>query len=157
MWGTRDDMVVHDEQPFNAEPQPSTLAGQDLTPIEAFYSRNHGPAPDLDPAAWRLRVGGLVDDELVLSLADLQRRFLARSEVATLACAGNRRAELLAVRPVPGQVPWGPATISTAAWTGVRLADVLDAAGLRAGRRTSPSRPPTWRRASGGPTGAPSR
>ena len=75
MWGKRDDMIVHDEEPFNAEPPPAALAGQPLTPIEAFYSRNHGPSPDLDPATWRLRIGGLVDRELVLSLAELQQRF----------------------------------------------------------------------------------
>jgi sulfite oxidase len=49
--------------------------------------------------------------------------------VATLVCAGNRRAELMTVRPIPGQVPWGPATISTAEWTGASLADVLATAG----------------------------
>jgi sulfite oxidase len=129
MWGKRDDMIVHDEEPFNAEPPPGALAGRPLTPIDAFYSRNHGPFPDLDPARWRLRVDGLVERELELTLVELQQRFEPRTEVVTLACAGNRRAELLAVRPIPGQVPWGPATISTAEWTGVRLADVLAAAG----------------------------
>jgi sulfite oxidase len=125
MWGKRDDMVVHDQEPFNAEPPPAALAGSPLTPIEAFYSRNHGPFPELDPGGWRLCIDGLVERELVLSLADLRECFERRTEVATLECAGNRRAELLAVRPIPGQVPWGPATISTAAWTGVSLADVL--------------------------------
>jgi sulfite oxidase len=129
MWGKREDMVVHGEEPFNAEPPPAALAGQPRTTVETFYSRNHGAIPDLDPDSWRLRVDGLVDHELDLSLAELQQRFRARTEVATLVCAGNRRAELLAVRPIPGQVPWGPGTISTAAWTGVRLADVLAAAG----------------------------
>jgi sulfite oxidase len=133
MWGKREDMIIHDREPFNAEPPPGALAGQVLTPIEAFYSRNHGPSPELDPASWRLRVDGLVDRELVLSLAELQQRFAEHTEVVTLECAGNRRAELLAVRPVPGQVPWGPATISTAAWTGARLADVLAQAGPGAG------------------------
>jgi sulfite oxidase len=133
MWGKRDDMVVHDEEPFNAEPPPGALAGQPLTPIAAFYSRNHGPVPDLDPAGWRLHIDGLVDREVVLTLAELQQRFAARTEVVTLECAGNRRAELLAVRAIPGQVPWGPATISTAAWTGVSLADVLAEAGPGAG------------------------
>jgi hypothetical protein len=42
MWGKRDDMVVHEEEPFNAEPPPAALAGHPLTPIAAFYSRNHG-------------------------------------------------------------------------------------------------------------------
>jgi sulfite oxidase len=130
VWGKRDDMVVHREEPFNAEPPPAALAGKTMTPVDAFYSRNHGPVPDLDPASWRLRVDGLVDRELDLSLAELQHRFQHRTEVATLVCAGNRRAELLAVRPIPGQLPWGPATIATAAWTGVSLADVLAAAGL---------------------------
>jgi sulfite oxidase len=125
MWDKRDDMVVHDKEPFNAEPPPAALAGQPLTPVEAFYSRNHGPFPDLDPAAWRLHVDGLVERELVLSLGELQQWFRPRTEVATLVCAGNRRRELLAVRDIPGQVPWGPATIATAAWTGVSLADVL--------------------------------
>jgi sulfite oxidase len=133
MWGKREDMVVHGKEPFNAEPPPAALAGQPLTPVEAFYSRNHGPCPDLDPATWRLGVDGLVDQELVLSLAELRQRFRPRTEVATLECAGNRRAELMAVRPIPGQVPWGPATISTAEWTGVSLADVLAAAGTRPG------------------------
>jgi sulfite oxidase len=128
MWGKRDDMVVHDKEPFNAEPPPAALAGQALTPVDAFYSRNHGPFPDLDPATWRLRVDGLVDQELDVSLSDLQRWFETRTEVVTLECAGNRRAELLAVRPIPGQVPWGPTTISTAEWTGVSLADLLAAA-----------------------------
>jgi sulfite oxidase len=133
MWGKRDDMVVHDKEPFNAEPPPAALAGQALTPVEAFYSRNHGPFPDLDPAAWQLRVEGLVDRELVFSLPELQQRFRPRTEVATLVCAGNRRAELLAVRDIPGQVPWGPATVSTAEWTGASLADVLAEAGPGAG------------------------
>jgi sulfite oxidase len=54
------------------------------------------------------------------------------SVVATMQCAGNRRAGFLEVRDIPGEDPWGPAATSTASWTGVRLADVLAAAGVRA-------------------------
>jgi DMSO/TMAO reductase YedYZ molybdopterin-dependent catalytic subunit len=114
MWGTRDDMVVHSMEPFNAEPTPAALTCRALTRVEAFYSRNHAPFPNLDSASWRLCVDGLVNRELALFLTELQARFAPRTEVATLVCAGNRRAELLAVQPIPGQVPWGPATISTA-------------------------------------------
>jgi len=124
-------MVVHESDPYNAEPPRVGLAYDALTPVSSFYSRNHGPIPEIDPLAWRLRVDGLVDSELDLSLPDLQGRFPVRSEVATLQCAGNRRAGLMEVRDIPGEDPWGPGATSTAEWAGVSLADVLSAAGIQ--------------------------
>jgi sulfite oxidase len=44
---------------------------------------------------------------------------------ATLQCAGNRRAGLMAIRDIPGEAPWGPGATGTAAWAGVGLGDVL--------------------------------
>ncbi|NJC74065.1 sulfite oxidase [Planosporangium thailandense] len=124
-------MIVHSIDPYNAEPPRAALDGAALTPLDTFYSRNHGPVPRIDPRAWRLEVDGLVERTLVLSLADLRGRFDSHSVVATLVCAGNRRADLSRVRPLPGEEPWGPGAISTARWTGARLADVLAAAGVR--------------------------
>ncbi len=132
LWGKRNDMVVHEREPFNAEPLRAALAGRQETPVDTFYSRNHGPIPEIDPATWRLRLGGLVARVLELSLKDLRARFEEVEVVATLQCAGNRRAGLAAVRDIPGEDPWGPGATSTARWSGVRLADVLAAAGLRA-------------------------
>jgi len=129
--GKRADMVVHGQEPYNAEPPPGALADDLLTPVGTFYSRNHGQVPDLDPQAWRLRVDGLVDQPLELSLADLRERFEEVTLTATLQCAGNRRAGLLEVRDIPGEDPWGAGATSTAAWTGVSLAAVLTAAGVR--------------------------
>lgn len=131
-FGERSDTVVHEREPYNAEPTPHALSGSVVTPIDAFYSRNHGPIPQLDPQAWRLRVTGLVDRELELSLADLQDRYAHRTLTATLQCAGNRRSGLLAFRDIPGEDPWGPGATSTAQWTGVALSDVLAAAGTHA-------------------------
>jgi sulfite oxidase len=130
-WGKREDMIVHEADPYNAEPAPEALAGRVITPVDSYYSRNHGPVPLIDPAAWRLRVGGLVDRDLELSLADLGR-LTPCTLTATLQCAGNRRAGLIRVRDIPGEDPWGPGAISTAEWTGVSLAEVLRAAGPRA-------------------------
>jgi len=130
-WGKRDDMVVHEQDPYNAEPPPAALADRVLTATDTFYSRNHGAVPRLDTATWRLRVEGLVEHRLDLSLADLRSRFAHRSVVATLQCAGNRRAGLIEVRDIPGEDPWGPGATSTAEWTGVALADVLVAAGVQ--------------------------
>jgi sulfite oxidase len=85
--------------------------------------------PEIDPAAWRLRVGGLVDRELELSLNTLRRAFREHEVTATLQCAGNRRAGLMAIRDIAGEAPWGPGATGTATWTGVALADVLALAG----------------------------
>jgi sulfite oxidase len=130
-WNKRDEMIVHQADPYNAEPPRAALDGLPLTPLDVFYGRNHGPIQQIDPDAWRLTVDGLVGHPLVLSLTDLRRRFEEHTLVATLQCAGNRRAELAEVRPIPGQLVWGPTAISTARWTGARLADVLATAGLR--------------------------
>ncbi|MGI8440226.1 MAG: sulfite oxidase [Thermoleophilaceae bacterium] len=129
-WGKRSDMVVHGEDPFNAEPPRAALASAPVTPLDAFYVRNHGPVPELDPSSWRLRVGGLVERELELSLDELRTRFTEHELVATLQCAGNRRAGLIAVRDIPGEAPWGPGATGNAVWRGARLADVLAEARL---------------------------
>ncbi|MFF9403242.1 MULTISPECIES: sulfite oxidase [unclassified Streptomyces] len=122
-------MLVHQDEPYNAEAPPGALESP-ITPLDSFYGRNHAPIPRIDPASWRLHVEGLVDRPLELSMDDL-RRFPERTVVATLQCAGNRRADLIEVRDIPGQVPWGPGAVSTAQWSGARLADVLAEAGVR--------------------------
>ena len=48
----------------------------------------------------------------------------------TLTCAGNRRSEHSKIRSVSG-VQWGRGAIGNARWSGFRLSDVLEAAGLR--------------------------
>src|SRR6516225_5333602 len=130
MWGKRDDMVVHGTLPFNAEPPAPVLAANVITPVDTFYARNHGPFPDIAPGDWRLTVGGLVDTPLELTYHDLTTKFAQYSVVATLACAGNRRAELIRVHPIPGKDPWEHGAISTAEWHGARLVDVLAEAGV---------------------------
>ena len=130
-FGKRDDLLVYKQEPFNAETPLGSLTDS-LTDTDAFYVRGHGPVPEIPGAgaeAWRLRVEGLVEHELSLSLQTLREAFPARTVIATLQCAGNRRAGLIAVRDIPGESPWGPGATGTATWTGVALADVLAAAG----------------------------
>jgi sulfite oxidase len=128
-YGKRSDLIVHEEEPFNAETGPAALAEGPLTAIDAFYVRGHGPVPEVDPSTWRLRVDGFVERELDLSLTTLREAFRERELTATLQCAGNRRAGLIAIRDIPGEAPWGPGATGTAKWTGVALADVLALAG----------------------------
>jgi sulfite oxidase len=128
LYGKRADLIVHEEEPFNAETGLAGLGEATLTPTDAFYVRGHGAVPEVDRATWRLRVEGAVERELHLSLATLREAFREREVTATLQCAGNRRAGLIAIRDIPGEAPWGPGATGTATWTGIALADVLGAA-----------------------------
>jgi sulfite oxidase len=119
---------VRQEDPFNGGPYLSALREQSLTPTELFFVRNHGGVPEVDPAAWRLSVTGLVRQPLTLTRDDL-RRLPTERVTATLQCAGNRRTEMAAVRPIPGELPWGEEAIGNAFWTGVPLAAILAEAG----------------------------
>jgi sulfite oxidase len=130
-YGKRVDLIVHEEDPFNAETGLAALAEGPLTATDAFYVRGHGAMPQIDPDGWRLHVHGLVERVLDLSLTTLREAFRERSVAATLQCAGNRRAGLIALRDIPGEAPWGPGATGTATWAGVALADVLALAGPR--------------------------
>jgi sulfite oxidase len=127
-FGTRADMIVHEEQPFNAESGRAALA-EAVTATDGFYVRSHGEVPHTDPATWRLKVHGAVERDLGLSLPTLREAFQEREVTATLQCAGNRRAGLIAIRDIPGEAPWGLGATGTATWTGVAHADVLSLAG----------------------------
>ena len=132
-YGKRADLIVHEQEPFNAETGLAALAEGPVTATDAFYVRGHGAVPEIDPAAWRLRVHGAVERELDLSLETLREALREREVTATLQCAGNRRAGLIAIRDVPGEAPWDPGATGTATWTGVALGDVLALAGPHAG------------------------
>ena len=128
-YGKRGDLIVHEEEPFNAETGLAALAEGPVTATDAFYVRGHAAVPEIEPTEWRLHVDGVVERELDLSLATLREAFREREVTATLQCAGNRRAGLIAIRDIPGEAPWGPGATGTAVWTGVALADVLALAG----------------------------
>lgn len=99
----------------------------DLTPPGLHYLLTHYDIPAVDPAAFRLVLDGLVEDELTLDLAAIHQRPRV-STVVTLECAGNGRAQL---RPRPVSQPWLVEAVGTARWTGTPLAPLLREAGLR--------------------------
>lgn len=101
-----------------------------LTPIPRFFVRNHMHEPSqLSAADWRLSIGGEVEKTLILTLADLSK-LEVHSVVNTLECAGNGRGFQ---RPqVPG-VQWGKGAVGTAKFSGPRLRDVLERAGVKSG------------------------
>ncbi len=133
-------LIVKSQDPFNAEPPPERLLGSVVTPTPYFFVRNHGDIPELDAARHRLQLHGLVKRPLSLSLDDLRTSFRSYRVTAVLQCAGNRREELAAHTPIPGELPWGAGAVGAAEWTGVRLADVLGAAQLEERAEARPAR-----------------
>ena len=73
-YGKRADLIVHEREPFNAETGLAALAEGPLTATDAFYVRGHGAVPEIDPAAWHLRVHGAVERELELRSPRCARR-----------------------------------------------------------------------------------
>jgi len=99
-----------------------------LTPVPHFFVRNHMHEPsELDPADWRLSLAGEVEKPFTLSLAELSK-LEAHSVVNTLECAGNGRS--LHRPQVPG-VQWGKGAVGTARFSGPRLRDILQRAGVK--------------------------
>lgn len=123
-------LIVREEEPFNAGPPVERLCEEFVTPTSLFFVRNHGSVPDIDPDRYRLSITGLVRRSLHLSLDDLQRRFSKTVCTTALQCAGNRRSELMAVAPIPGELPWDAEAVGNAVWAGVPLHEVLTEAGV---------------------------
>jgi sulfite dehydrogenase (cytochrome) subunit A len=108
-----------------------------LTPNDAFFVRYHlsgsPPAQELlGDGVFTLSVAGAVERPLEVTVAELKRRFEVSEVVAVNQCSGNGRG--LFVPRVPGGQS-GNGAMGCARWRGVRLADVLKAAGLKAGAR----------------------
>ena len=125
------DLITRQASPFNAEPPLPKLIEKWITPVNSFFVRSHGDVPALDAKELTLTIDGLVDKPLTFKLAELLEKFPSVSTTATLTCAGNRRSEFAAIKKVGG-VQWDAGAIGNAEWQGVRLADALKAAGIKA-------------------------
>ncbi|HEX3469295.1 MAG TPA: molybdopterin-dependent oxidoreductase [Candidatus Elarobacter sp.] len=100
-----------------------------FTPNDAFFVRWHlaNIPQSVDASAHRIAVTGAVSTPLSLSLDELGR--MPAVEIAAVnQCSGNSRG-LFAPRVAGGE--WFNGAMGNALWTGVRLRDILDRAGLR--------------------------
>jgi DMSO/TMAO reductase YedYZ molybdopterin-dependent catalytic subunit len=122
-----DGLIVRSLRFFDLE-TPVEYLNTWLTPVPHFFVRNHMHEPsELDPQDWRLTIGGEVGKPVTLSLAELSK-FESHSVVNTLECAGNGRS--LHRPQVPG-IQWGKGAVSTARFSGPRLRDILQRAGVK--------------------------
>ena len=126
-------LTVLNDRPVNAE-TPAHLLDAAVTPADRFFVRNNGveptglpERPNLLPDDWTLRIAGeAVPEPVTFTLAELRERFTPHTYLLTLECGGNGRKEF---NPPARGNQWGTGAVGCARWTGVRLRDVLEAAG----------------------------
>ena len=102
-----------------------------FTPNDEFFVRWHWAVipTEVNIDSFRLAVHGHVNQQLSLSLDDILA--LPRVELAAVnECSGNSRG-YFAPRVAGGE--WSNGAMGNALWTGVRLKDVLDRAGVKSG------------------------
>ena len=127
----KDRMILQRIRPPLLETPFDVFDNQVFTPNNRFFVRWHWAVipTAVDAEKFRLAVHGHVERELSLSLRELQT--LPEFEiVAVNQCSGNSRG-FFAPRVPGGQ--WGNGAMGNARWTGVRLKDVLDRAGVKSG------------------------
>ena len=128
------DLIVRSASPFNAEPALAALVVDEMTPVKHFYVRSHGPVPKVDERKFKINIDGLVNKPREFTLAELMHMGAPGEQEATLTCAGNRRQEMSAIKPVAG-VQWDAGAIGHARWTGTLLRSLLEAAEVQPGAK----------------------
>jgi len=122
-------MIMYSDRPPLLE-TPSEVFTSPLTPNDQFFVRWHLPdiPTYIDPDKFTISVNGLVKKELKLSIKELKTKFEQIEVAAVQQCGGNSRSAFV---PMPGGIQWGSGAMGCAVWKGVRLRDILDAAGLK--------------------------
>ena len=107
--------------------EPNTTHWQDTREITSFFTSNddfylvqHYGQPEVDNSSYRLKVTGMVDNELDLSLNDLMNGDIIEQQVG-FECGGN------------SQRLYG--LIGNANWRGVTLSSILERAGIQEGAK----------------------
>ena len=97
------------------KPVPGTRL--EYTPVADHYRVDIDlEPPSIDGSSWRLKIDGLVDRPLSLSLGDLTTGYASSDQFVTLACVSN---------------PVGGPLIGTTLWSGPPFRDVLATAGVQ--------------------------
>ena len=116
-----DSFQVRPVQPDTTHWQDTREISEFVTDNDYFYLVQHYGQPEIDNDTWRLRVTGMVDNELEFSLSDLMNRQATERQIG-FECGGNSQ------RLFHG-------LIGNADWRGVSLADILRQAGIQQGAK----------------------
>jgi len=122
-------MITYSDRPPLLESPRSTFA-KGITANDEFFVRWHLPEipTKIDLESYRIKIDGLVEKEINISLKELKTEFEQVEVTAVLQCGGNSRS---AFTPIAGGIQWGSGAMGCAKWKGVRLSDLLEKAGLK--------------------------
>jgi DMSO/TMAO reductase YedYZ molybdopterin-dependent catalytic subunit len=129
------DVFINQGTGMDFETRPLAWEGF-ITPTDRFYVRSHSPTPKVEVDTWRLVISGTGIDRPV-DLAYEQLEAMPQMTITrTLECAGNGRRlfkERFGRKAEGSQ--WGLGAMGCAEWSGVRLRDVLERAGVKSSAR----------------------
>jgi len=124
----KDGLTLLNDRPVNAETPPELL-DDPITPTNRHFIRNNGiPPEEVDAGTWTLTVDGLVENPMTLTIDDLKSQFDVVTMALTLECGGNGRGFF---NPPAKGNQWTYGAVACSEWTGVRLKDVLEKAGVK--------------------------
>ncbi len=124
----KDGLTVLNDRPINAETPPHLL-DDPITPNNRHFVRNNGiPPANTDASSWMLKIDGLVDNPMELSIDELKSKFKVYTKALLIECGGNGRAFF---NPPAKGNQWTYGAVACSEWTGVRLKDVLKAAKVK--------------------------
>lgn len=122
-------LIIFSDRPPLLE-TPREVFTSALTPNDLFFVRWHMPVipTQIDPSTYKIKIHGLVDQELTLSLESLKKDYKQVELTAVLQCGGNSRS---AFNPTANGIQWGAGAIGCARWKGVVLKDILKKASIQ--------------------------
>jgi len=122
-------MVILNDKPWNIETLAHLLDDK-ITPNASMFIRNNGTTPEeINVETWTLTIDGeSVKNKKTYTLAELKSKFKQYTYQLTLECGGNGRSEFT---PAAKGNQWTNGAVHCASWTGVRLRDVLEDAGIK--------------------------
>jgi DMSO/TMAO reductase YedYZ molybdopterin-dependent catalytic subunit len=127
--GKDEKLVLLGDRPLVAE-TPEHLLDEETTPTAKFFVRNNGQIPEeaKDADKWKITIDGEVNNKVELTLGELKSKFKPVTQRMVLECGGNGRSFFT---PTARGNQWTNGGAGCAEWTGVRLSDVLKAAGVK--------------------------
>lgn len=116
-------LLVHSADPENAEAAQRETYTEYITQSEEHYIRNHYLAPRIEEDEWEISLGGMIDEEADLTMAELREEFSTETVTHVMQCSGNGRSFF---DPEIGGNPWIYGAVGNAEWTGAPMSEIME-------------------------------